>query len=98
MRTRVAKTIESRFHQHRGGGEAEHGERIDQHRQHGEFHLARFDLLAEIFRRASDHETGDKHRDDRENEEAIKARADAAGRDAAEQHVEQRHEAAKRHE
>ena len=69
--------------QHGGADEAEHDQRIDQHRQHRELHLARLDLLAEIFRRAADHQTRDEHSDDRENEKAVEPRADAARPDAA---------------
>ena len=98
MRSGIAQTVERGFHHDRRGGEAEHGDRIDQHRQHREFHFAGFDLFAEIFRRASNHQARDKDGDDGENEEAIKTRANAAGRDAAEQHVEQRHEPAERRE
>ena len=60
------------------GGEAEDRERQDQHRQHRELHLARLDLLAEIFRRAADHQAGDEDGEDREDEHAVEARADAA--------------------
>ena len=78
MRTGIVEAVEAGLQHHRRGREAEHGERIDQHRQHGELHLARLDLLAEIFRRAADHQAGDEDRDHREDEQAVEARADAA--------------------
>ena len=96
VRPRVVEAVERGLQQHRGGGEAEHDERVDQHREHRELHLARLDLLAEIFGRASDHQAGDEDRDDGDDEEAVEPRADAARPDAAGQDVEQRHEAAER--
>ena len=79
VRTGIAEAVERGFEQYRRRREAEHGQRIDQHREHGEFHLARLDLLAEIFRRAPDHQPRDEHRDDHDYEKTIKTRADAAG-------------------
>ena len=73
-------------HQRRGGQEV----------QRGELDLAGADLLAQVLRRAADHQPGDEHRDDREDQHAVQARADAAGRDLAEHHVEHRHHAAER--
>ena len=84
-----------RERQHRrNGGEAEDGQRQDQHRQHGVLHLAAFDLLAEQFRRAADHQPGDEDRQDREHQHAVEARADAAGQHFAELDQEHRHQAA----
>ena len=74
MRAAVVETVERGLQQHRGAGEAEHDQRIDEHRQHRELHLAHLDLLAEIFRRAADHQAGDEHRDDRDDQEAVEAR------------------------
>ena len=74
----------------------EDAQRIDQHREHREFHLAHLDLLAEIFRRAADHQPGDEHRDDRDDEEAVESGPDAAGPDAAGEQVEHRHHAGER--
>ena len=75
-------------------GEAKDGERQDEHREHGELHLARLDLLAEEFRRAPDHQAGNKDRENAEDHEAIETRADAAGQDFAELDEEHRHHAA----
>ena len=85
---------------------AQHGDRgaddderaRNQHDEARHLHLVRFDLLAEIFRRAADHEPGDEHRDDREREHSVEARADAAEDDFAELHQPHRHEAAERRE
>ena len=93
VRAAVVHAVERGLQQHRGAGEAEHDQRIDEHREHRELHLARFDLLAEIFGRAADHQPRDEHRDDRENQEAVEARADAARPDAAGEKVEHRHHA-----
>ena len=51
------------------------GIRIDERRH---LHLVGLDLLAEVLGRAADHQPGDEHRDDREHEHAVEARADAA--------------------
>jgi hypothetical protein len=64
--------------------------------EHGHLHLARLDLLAEIFRRAADHQAGDEDREDDEQQHAVEAGADAADDDLAELHVDHRHHAAER--
>ena len=96
MRSTVIQAVEGRLQQHGRAGEAKHDQRIDEHRQHRELHLAHLDFLAEVFGRAADHQSGDEYRDDRDNEKAIKPGADAARPDAAGQNVEHRHEAAER--
>ena len=80
------------------GGEAEHGERQRQDREHGELHLARLDLLADVFGRAADHQPGDEDRDEHEDQHAVEAGADAADDDLAELHVDERDQPAERHE
>ena len=67
--------------------EAEDDERQDQQREHGELHLPRLDLLAEIFGRAADHQPGDEDGDDRHDQHAVEAGADAARQDAAGEQV-----------
>ena len=80
-----------RVRQHDGdGGEAEHGERQRQDREHGHLDLARLDLLADVFRRAPDHQPGDEDRDEHEDQHAVEAGADAADDDLAELHVDER--------
>ena len=69
--------------------------RIEQ-RQHRHLHVVGLDFLAEIFRRAADHQSGDEHGEHDEDEHSVKTRADAAEDDFAELNVEQRHEAAER--
>ena len=54
-----------------------------QEREHGHLDLARLDLLAEIFRSAPDHQSGDEDGDHREEQHAVEARADAADNDLA---------------
>ena len=80
----------------RDGGEAEDRQRQDQHRQHGEFHLAAFDLLAEKLRRAADHQAGDEDGEDGEDDHAVEAGADAARQHLAELDQEHRHQTAER--
>src|SRR3546814_7229432 len=66
------------------GGEAEDDERQHRDREHRELDLARLDLLADIFGGAPAHEARDEHREDREEQKAIDARADPADDDLAE--------------
>ena len=65
-------------------GEAQDRQRQDQDGEHRHLDFLRLDLLAEIFRRAADHQAGDEHRDDGEHQHAVEARADAAEDDLAE--------------
>ena len=53
--------------------------------------LAAADLLAQVLRRAADHQAGEEDREHRQHEHPVQARADPAGRDLAEHHVEQGH-------
>ena len=98
MRPGIAETGETR-RQHGGErGEAEDRERQDQDGQHRHLDLLGLDLLAEIFRRAPDHQPGDEHRDDGEEQHAVKAGADAAEDDLAQHDIDHRDHAAQRHE
>ncbi len=84
---------------HRGDHRAaQDQQRQDGDGQHGELHFAAFDLLADIFGRAADHQPGDEHREDGEEQEAVDARADAADDDFAKLHVDHRDHAAERGE
>ncbi|VFS31605.1 Uncharacterised protein [Yokenella regensburgei] len=49
-----------------------------QNGQRGHFHLADIDFLAEVFRGTANHQPGDKHRQQNEQQHAVQARADAA--------------------
>jgi len=98
VRTRVAEAIKRRLQINGYGGENQHESGREQQRQHGELHFARFDLLAEIFRRATDHEPGDENGDDGEQKNGVESRSSAARRDAAHQQIDHRNEAANRHE
>ena len=61
-----------------------------------ELHLRRADLLAEEFRGPADHEAGDEHRQQREDEDAVQPAAIAAGADLAEQDRGERRRSADR--
>ena len=83
--------------QHRGQcREAQDRQRQDQDGEHRHLDLFRFKLLAEVFRRASDHQPGDEHRDDDEQQHAVEAGADAAEDDLAQHDVDHRHHAGDR--
>ena len=64
--------------------------------QRDELHLGDGDLLAEVFGGPPDHEAGDEQADQRDQHEAVEAGAEPAEHDLAEQHVQDRHEAADR--
>ena len=83
---------------HGDRGADEHDERRDQDDERGHLHLVGLDLLAEVLRRAADHQAGDEHGDDREDEHAVEPRADAAEDHLAELHQQHRHQAAERRE
>ncbi len=63
--------------------------------EHGQFHLARLDLLAEILRRAADHQAGQEHADDEVDEQVHQADALAA-EDAVEPHAGKRRQTGQR--
>ena len=72
--------------------------RENEQRQHRHLHVVGLDFLAEIFRRAADHQTGDEDREHDEDEHSVESGADAAENDFAELDVEQRNETAERGE
>ena len=83
VRAGIGGRGDRRRDQHRDGGEAEDRQRQAEHGEHRHLHLLRLDLLAEIFRRAPDHQAGDEDGDDDEQEHAVEAGADAAEDDLA---------------
>src|SRR6185437_784865 len=86
-----------RRRQHHGDhGPAQIHQRQHQDRQHRHLDLAGLDLLADIFRRAADHQARHEDRQHHEQQHAIEAGADAADDDLAELHVDQRDHAAER--
>ncbi len=59
--------------QYKDGREGEDDERKDERVEHRHLHVEGFDLLAQVFRSAAHHETGDEHREHDEDEHAVKA-------------------------
>jgi hypothetical protein len=98
VRSLVSGTGEAGINHGRDRREAQDRERQDQDGEHRHLHFLGLDLLAEILGRAADHQPGDEHRDDGEQQHAVEARADAADDDLAELDVEQRHQPAERRE
>ena len=85
--------------QHGGDrGQAKIHQRQDQDGEHGHLDLLRLDLLADIFGRAADHQTGDEHGEDDEEQHAVDAGADAANDDLAELDIDERYHPAERRE
>src|SRR5215207_4287259 len=80
-----------RVHHDRNAGEDEHHDRHRQDVDRDQLHLRRLDLLAQILGRSADHQPGDEHRQDGEDQHAVEARTDTAGADLAEHDVHQRH-------
>ena len=83
---------------HRDRGPAEIHQRQDQDGEHRHLDFLGLDFLADVFRRAADHQAGDEDREDDEQQHAVEAGADAADDDLAELHVDQRDHAAERGE
>ena len=75
---------------------AEIHQRQHQDGEHRHLDFLGLDLLADIFRRAADHQAGDEDREDDEQQHAVQAGADAADDDLAELDVDQRDHAAER--
>ena len=70
----------------------------NEQRQHRHLHVVGLDFLAEIFRRAADHQTRDEDGEHDEDEHSVESGADAAENDFAKLDVKQRHETAERGE
>ena len=98
MRSGIAPRPTAPAERHGDRDTAQDEGRRDQQRQHRHLHLVGLDLLAEIFRRASDHEAGHEHGDDDEQQHAEQARARPADDDLVEHHVGHQHDAGQRHE
>jgi hypothetical protein len=65
------------------GGEKQNVRGQDQHGQHGHFHLEALDLLTEILRGPTDHESGDENGNDGKHQHAVemrRSRSATAGR------------------
>ena len=78
------------------GGADENQRRRDQDDEGTHLHFKGLDLLAQVFRRAADHQPGDEDGDDGKDQHPVEAGADAAEDDFAELHQHQRHHAAER--
>src|SRR5665213_2018251 len=98
VRPGIGDAREPGRHNRRQRGPSEDRQRQGEERQDGHLDLLALELLAEIFGRAPDHQSGDEHGDDGEGEDAVEAGADAAEDDLAELDIDQRHHAAERHE
>ena len=83
-------------HRHRRPAQDEERRQQDRDRRHLDF--KRSDLFAQIFGRASDHQAGNEHRNDREHDHPVKAGAHAAEDDFAELDQPHRDHAGERHE
>ena len=71
-------------------------ERDDDHQQQEErreLYVVPFNFLAEVFRRPSDHQAGQKDRHEDENQHGVKPASDAAKSNFTQMHVEHQDEA-----
>src|SRR5579862_373419 len=80
----------------RNASKAENQKAEDEHRYHGHLHIKGFYLFAEIFRRSSHHQAGDKNRKNNENDDSVHSRAHSAENNLADHDVYQWHHAAER--
>ena len=85
-------------HQHCDSCEEQDGERRDEHVEHSHLHVVRFNLLSQVFGSSTDHEAGDEHGNDDEDQHAVEACADPAEDDLAKQDVDHGNDATERHE
>ena len=98
MRPGVGHRLERGRHGRGQRAEDEDPERHDQEGDHGEFDLARLDLLAEVFGRAPHHQPGEEDREHDVDEHPVEPGPDAAEDHLARLHVQEQHEPRKRHE
>ena len=70
MRSGIAKPGEARLDDGRDSGEAERRKRHGDQSQQGHLHFRRPDLIANIFRDAADHKSGEKDGDNAEHQHA----------------------------
>ena len=96
MRPRVAGGRDRARHDRRHRRPTKHHQGQAQDGEHRHLDLLGLELLAEILRRAPDHEAGHEHGDDHEDQHAVETRAHAADDDLAELDVDQRDHAAER--
>ena len=94
MRTRIRDARGSELVHDGDAGEDQDRQAENEHGKHGHLHVVGFDLLAEIFRRAAHHQTGDEYSQDDEDDDPVEARADSAEHDFAQHDVDERHHAA----
>ena len=98
MRPGVGHRLERGRHGRGQRAENEDPERHDQEGDHGEFDLARLDLLAEVFGRAPHHQPGEKDREHDVDKHPVEPGPHAAEDHLARLHVQEQHEPRKRHE
>src|SRR3954470_17611471 len=98
MRPGIRHRGDRRRIDHADRGPSQIHQRQHQDREHRHLHFARLDLLADILRRAADHQACHEDRKHDEQQHAIEAGADAADDDFAELHIDQGNHAAERRE
>ncbi|CCK01647.1 Trichohyalin [Cronobacter sakazakii 701] len=96
VNTGVEHTRPARVGHHGERGAEQHQRRRHQNRQRGHFHLAHVDFLAEVFRRAANHQARDKHAQQHEQQHPVQPGADAAEDHFANLHQPHRDHAAER--
>src|SRR6266508_3876105 len=98
VRARVVPRGERALHQHRRRGEGQQHRGHGQDVEHDQLHLGRLDLLAEVLRSSTDHEPGEEHRQDHEDQQAVEPHADTARAHLAQHDVADRDHPAQRRE
>ncbi len=98
MRPGIGHRGASRFRRNGQRRAAEHHERRHEYHDCRHLHFERLDFLTEVFRRATDHEPGDEHRNQRKDQQSIEPAADAAEDDFSQLHQPHRQEPAERRE
>ncbi|CCK17798.1 Trichohyalin [Cronobacter universalis NCTC 9529] len=96
MNAGVEDARPTRVGHHRQRRAEQHQRRGDQNRQRGHFHFTHVDFLAEVFRRAANHQARDKHAQQHEQQHPVQSGADAAEDHFANLHQPHRDHAAER--
>ena len=91
VRAGIARRLHAPIRGGKQAGRPQDHDRVHEQRDHRQLHLARADLLAQIFGRAPDHLPGDEDADDEEQQQVDHADALAAV-DAVEPHADHRRE------
>src|SRR4030042_450210 len=97
VRRWIIEAIETHLCRDGDGGEYDHRDHGQKHRNHGHDHFIRAEFLAHKFRRSSDHETRDEHGEDHVKKYPYETDPDSAENDLADSYVEHLYQTSEGH-